>query len=37
MTEEKTFKEQAIEAIAKHAVRAVNLEIDEGAPAFVHG
>lgn len=37
MTEEKTFKEQAIEAIAKHAVRAVNLEIDEGAPAFVQG
>lgn len=37
MTEEKTFKEQAIEAIAKHAVRAVNLEFDDGAPAFVQG
>lgn len=37
MTEEKTFKEQAIEAIAKHAVRAVSLEIDEGAPAFTRG
>jgi hypothetical protein len=37
MTEEKTFKEQAVEAIANHAVRAVNFEIDEGAPAFVQG
>ena len=37
MTEEKTFKEQAIEAIANHAVRAVNLEFDDGAPAFTRG
>lgn len=37
MTEEKTFKEQAIEAIAKHAVRVSVFEIDDSHPAFMRG
>ena len=37
MTEEKTFKEQAIEAIAKHYVRVSDFEIDDSDHAFVQG
>ena len=37
MTEEKTFKEQAIEAIAKYYVRVSDFEIDDSDHAFVQG
>ena len=37
MTEEKTFKEQAIESLAKYSVRASVFEIDDSDHAFVQG
>lgn len=37
MTEEKTFKEQAVEALTNYSVRASVFEIDDSDPAFVQG